>query len=274
MVRALAGDSTMTRFFGTAGSVAPGPARTLHRRSTTRRSRTEARGEPVRARHGARAGFRPRGCGGGSPRRSRGRHRRRRRRRRSVSGSTPTATGTGIGRPVSAAAAGGISTNRMCRYGKKKTEAIASTKTGRLPFIIRRFVQRRPTSLFPGSSNRSASSGCSLLRWRIALRITDASCARAVPSGEGPDGPGLGVVEVDDEADPPRRHPHADAHAVVLAVHHVDVVAAVVRLLALEVAVAAQDGAVRVARTAAEVLRPACSWCSRLGEAGRPGCRR
>ena len=25
MVRALAGDSTMTRFFGTAGSVAPGP---------------------------------------------------------------------------------------------------------------------------------------------------------------------------------------------------------------------------------------------------------
>src|SRR5687768_7073614 len=29
MVRALAGDSTMTRFFGTAGSVAPGPSRTL-----------------------------------------------------------------------------------------------------------------------------------------------------------------------------------------------------------------------------------------------------
>ena len=31
MVRALAGDSTMTRFFGTAGSVAPGPSRTLTR---------------------------------------------------------------------------------------------------------------------------------------------------------------------------------------------------------------------------------------------------
>ena len=31
MVRALAGDSTITRFFGTAGSVAPGPWRTLIR---------------------------------------------------------------------------------------------------------------------------------------------------------------------------------------------------------------------------------------------------
>ena len=52
MVRALAGDSTMTRFFGTAGSVAPGPL-----------SRP----------------FRPRGCGAGSPRRSRGPPRPRRR---------------------------------------------------------------------------------------------------------------------------------------------------------------------------------------------------
>ena len=48
--------------------------------------------------------------------------------------------------PASAAAAGGISTNRMCRYGKKKTEPTWSTKTGRLPFSVRRFVQRRPTS--------------------------------------------------------------------------------------------------------------------------------
>src|SRR5687767_10336270 len=58
MVRALAGDSTMTRFFDTAGSVAPGPARTLmagivalapsperwhsHRRLGTRAPRSEA----------------------------------------------------------------------------------------------------------------------------------------------------------------------------------------------------------------------------------------
>ena len=32
--------------------------------------------------------------------------------------------------------------NRMLRYGKKKTEFWSSTKTGRLPFIRRMFVQR------------------------------------------------------------------------------------------------------------------------------------
>ena len=49
-------------------------------------------------------------------------------------------------------APGGISTNRMWRYGKKKIDLISSTKTGRLPFIIRRFVQRSPTSPGDGAS--------------------------------------------------------------------------------------------------------------------------
>ena len=47
---------------------------------------------------------------------------------------------------------GGISTNRMWRYGKKKIDFMSSTKTGRLPFIIRRFVQRSPTSPGDGAS--------------------------------------------------------------------------------------------------------------------------
>ena len=72
MVRALAGDSTMTRFFGTAGSVAPGLCRAL----------------------------RPRGCGAGSPRRSRGppRVRRRPRARRRASRWRPARSSSVVDR--------------------------------------------------------------------------------------------------------------------------------------------------------------------------------
>ena len=105
--------------------------------------------------------------------------------------------------------AGGISTNRMWRYGKKKIDLMSSTKTGRLPFIIRRFVQRRPTSPGEGGSYRSASSGCSLLRCRMTLRIT----SRSSPPGDALVSPTMvrsGVVEVDHQADPPARDPDAD----------------------------------------------------------------
>src|SRR5688572_29367092 len=68
---------------------------------------------------------------------------------------------------------------------------------------------------------------------------------------------GLGVVEVDDQPHAPAGNPDADPGAVVLAVHHVDVVTAEVGLLTLEVQVAAEDRALGIARAASEVLRPA-----------------
>ena len=52
------------------------------------------------------------------------------------------------------------------------------------------------------------------------------------------------------------RDPDADADAVVLLVHEVDVVAAVVRLLGLEEAVRTEHGRLGVARPATDVLGP------------------
>src|SRR4029079_19031228 len=91
---------------------------------------------------------------------------------------------------------GGISRKRMWRYGKKNTDSIRSMKIGRLPSIIRRFVQTRPWSSDLGVSKRSTSSGCSFCRWRTTFRITSA-----------------GVVEVDHEPDAAAHPPHTDPHA-------------------------------------------------------------
>ena len=52
----------------------------------------------------------------------------------------------------------------------------------------------------------------------------------------------LGVVEVDHQADPSARDPDADPDPVVGRVHQVHVMAAVVRLLALEEEVGGEDG--------------------------------
>ena len=109
---------------------------------------------------------RPRGCVGGSLRRARG-PRPARPPERPRPAPRPAASNSATP-PVD----GRISTNRMWRYGKKKIDSIRSTKTGRLPSIIRRFVQRRPWSRAFGISYRSASSGCSLLRCRTAFLIT------------------------------------------------------------------------------------------------------
>src|SRR4051812_18464799 len=135
---------------------------------------------------------------------------------------------------------------------------MSSTKTGRLPFIARRFVQRSPRSCASGRSNRSASIGCSLFRCRMALRITAPSSAGGSVLTRDPMVParGLRVVEVDDDSDPALRHPDAHPGAVVLGIHHVDPVAAVARLLVLEVALHGDHPGVRVARGTTDVLGP------------------
>src|SRR5918993_502402 len=228
MVRALAGDSTMTRFLGTGGSVALAPWPTLQTsRIRRRKSSSISRSASTSATGGG--GW----CAGSS------------------SGSTATAIDASL--PV--AAPGGISTNRMWRYGKKKIDLISSTKTGRLPFIIRRLVQRNPTSPGDGVSNRSARSGCSLFRWRMTLRITLGWSSGPAPAVTPPM-VRSGVVEVDHQPDAATRDPDPDADLRVLGAHHVHVVAAVVRLLALEEQVRAKDGRFGAARPAADVLCP------------------
>src|SRR5947207_817568 len=64
------------------------------------------------------------------------------------------------------------------------------------------------------------------------------------------------VVEVDDEPDSTAGDPDPDPDPVVGGIHQVDVVTAAVRLLALEVEMRSEHRGVRVARPAAEVLRP------------------
>src|SRR3990172_12295132 len=147
---------------------------------------------------------------------------------------------------------GRISMNRMLRYGKTKVEADWSTNTGRFPSRVRMFVHTRSASPGLGTSKRSASTGCSLVRWMTALRITAG---------------GSGVVEVDDEADPAAGDPDPDAHPVVLRVHQVDVVATAVRLLALEEEVRPQHGGVRVPAPAAQVLCPDVARVARCAKA-------
>src|SRR6476646_7801251 len=66
----------------------------------------------------------------------------------------------------------------------------------------------------------------------------------------------LGVVEVDDEPHPTRRHPDPEADAVVHRLHEVHVVTTVVRPLALEVQVTPEHRRIRVPGSTAEVLGP------------------
>ena len=154
-------------------------------------------------------------------------------------------------------------------YGKKNVASMSSMNTGRLPSIIRTFVHSSPASL--GGRQRRTGPPAAAARceaWMTTFRITGRSRARRRrrhrPDGHPPDGPPgerrgprSGVVEVDDQADPAAGDPDADAAPVVVGVHEVPVVAAVVRLLALEVQVRAEDRVERVARPAAEVLGPA-----------------
>src|SRR6478609_8856934 len=117
------------------------------------------------------------------------------------------------------------------------------------------FVQRSVTSVVDGISNRSASSGCSPLIWSTTFWITAPSWAEGRPLVSRT----LvrsGVVEVDDEADAPAGHPHADPDAVVLRVHQVHVVAAIGRLLVLEEEVRAEDRRPGATGAAADVLGP------------------
>src|SRR5258706_14827468 len=87
-------------------------------------------------------------------------------------------------------------------------------------------------------------SGCSFWTGMFTLRIT--------PGAVTP----TRLIEVDDEPDPAARDPHADSDAVVLGVHQVDVMAAAVRLLALEEEMRAEDGGRWIAGATAEVLGP------------------
>src|SRR5712671_865973 len=87
-------------------------------------------------------------------------------------------------------------------------------------------------------------SGCSFWTWMITLRIIPGALTSTR------------VIEVDDEPDAAARDPHADTDAVVLGVHQVDVMAAAVRLLALEEEMRAEDRGRWVAGPTAEVLGP------------------
>ena len=155
MVRALAGDSTMTRFFDTAGSVAPGPARTLTRHG--QRWHRSAAGAPEVARRGPASpgrrprGVRPRGCAGGSPRRSRGC------RRRAILVVAPAGTATATRRldrdlelRADRASAAGSRRSGCAGTGRRTRRSMSSMKTGRLPSSVRMFVQRRPRSTAVG----------------------------------------------------------------------------------------------------------------------------
>src|SRR2546423_11583919 len=116
-------------------------------------------------------------------------------------------------------------------------------KTGRVPFIVRRFVQTNATSVGPGSASTSASSGCSFIRWITTFRITAPPLLSAR------------VVEVDRQPNAAGGNPDTQPHAVVLGVHQVHVVSAAVGPLGLEEQVRAQDRLDRVAGAAAQVLR-------------------
>src|SRR6476646_2298691 len=110
-------------------------------------------------------------------------------------------------------ALGGTSMNRTNSIGNTNVDAISSMKTGRLPFIIRRFEQMMMLSVGAGRASRSTSRGCSLVRCRTASRIIAASRS--------------GVVEVDDEPHPAVRDPDPDPAFLVRGVHQVGVVAVV-----------------------------------------------
>ena len=153
MVRALAGDSTMTRFFGTAGSVAPGPSRTLTRSDLA----DPAEEVLVDLQVGLWLGF-----GGGG-----------------ALAATAAARSSAIEGSLPVMAPAGISTNRRWRYGKKKIELTSSMNTGRFPSSVRRFVQRSPTS--PAVGRLEQVGEHRLLVHDVEHGVTD-----HVPDGAGP----------------------------------------------------------------------------------------
>ena len=208
MVRALAGDSTMTRFFDTAGSVAPGPARTID-------------ADPSR-RPGRRA--RPKGATQTS------RIRRRKSssisRSSSVSTEAPRRSGTGTGRGDRDGASagpvrerlrrsGGISTNRMCEVREEEHRVDVVGEDRSLPV---EHAQVRAAQPDVARRRQAEQVGDQRL---FVVEVQDGITDHApIVHGPGvrrkwPDGPGLRVVEVDDQADAPARHPHADPDPVV-----------------------------------------------------------
>ena len=128
-------------------------------------------------------------------------------------------------------------------------------KTGRLPSIVRRFVQSRPTSPALGHLEQVGEQRLLVVEVEDGVADHVRIVARAVAVRSDPMVP-LGVVEVDDERTRPPDTQTPIPTRSYLRVHQVHVVAAVVRLLALEEEVRAEDGAVRVAGAAAEVLGP------------------
>ena len=85
---------------------------------------------------------------------------------------------------------------------------MSSTKTGRLPSIMRRFVQRSPTS--PGDGQLEQVGQQRLLVVDVEDDVADHAPHRG-RRGAAPRSArrwsGLGVVEVDDEADAPAATP-------------------------------------------------------------------
>ena len=186
---------------------------------------------------------------------------------------------------------------RMCSSAKKKIDMLSSANTGRLPSSVRRFVQRSVRSDAVGMLEQVRDERLLVVEVDddvldhpviLAVRCADVSAdwsgqwadrpARPARSSSWsqayPCGMFLRVVEVDDEADPSARDPHADADAVVLLVHQVDVVAAVVRLLALEEPVRAEHGRSGTTGAAADVLGPGVVGVSGSTRADRRGSRR
>jgi hypothetical protein len=68
----------------------------------------------------------------------------------------------------------GASMRRIIDIGKMKVEFRSWTKAGRLPSTVRMLVQRTLRSLPFGRSSRSATTGSSLMRWRMTFGITGA----------------------------------------------------------------------------------------------------
>ena len=165
MVRALAGDSTMTRFFGTAGSVAPGPYPTLVRSDLADAAQEVLVDLEV-------------GLGLGLGRAARGPPQPR---RRSSRAPTRVAAGHRAGRDLDEPDVEVREEEDRRRCRRRRPAACRSS--------CRRFVQRRPTSPGEGASNRSASSGCSLLRWRIDVADHAPIVARGAPARQPADGP-------------------------------------------------------------------------------------
>ena len=81
---------------------------------------------------------------------------------------------------------------RTWRYGKKKTDFRSSTKTGRLPSSVRRFVQRTADVAGVGSSNRSASERLLVVEVQDGVADHGRIVRRGRRARDWPDGPAYG----------------------------------------------------------------------------------